>query len=51
MTKLVDVPDLKFGGFGRAGSIPAPGTTPHEAKSPVHATGLFAFPAPEITAP
>jgi len=27
MMKLVDIPDLKSGGFGRAGSIPAPGTT------------------------
>lgn len=25
--KLVDIPDLKSGGFGRAGSIPAPGTS------------------------
>ena len=27
MMKLVDIPDLKSGGFGRAGSIPAPGTS------------------------
>lgn len=41
MMELVDIPDLKSGAFGRAGSIPAPGTNP---KPPLFLQGrLFHF--------